>query len=264
MTESNYPSLSVMELLEFHGLRAAYVIVMLGSTSWDGFVWLHDNVIPEECRLPRSHLSMLVHHYGRLMGTGRRNKRHVLDADLLKEFNCARHWTPNEGTLNGFYARRLAARADATRRQMHWSVGSESGVEIRRRDVHSDEARSFIGSWEGFENVRAEAKIVEVGDEMLGHEDPGPARRRLLIDLSLRSALTEATVDRVLAVTSWQRVSAERCPGCAVISYLLENTVGQHTFPGRDGHQRSLVLTDDGHRALAQAFASIGFSPNQP
>lgn len=251
---SIYPTL---DLLERHGLRAAFFILMLGVRDWGHFQYLHETAVPEECRLPRDLLMALADDFRLLMSSATRRDEGVEDRDLLDEFNRARKWHPTTGSLREFYGSMLFDKASSSRVLLDWSVGRTAMGIIHHRDAIEEEARTFRGTWEGFPDVDAVAKIINVNPLNDGQVQP-----RLLVDVRIREKLTEAVVNRLLAIETWRRTDHNAYPGALTLSFLIDDTVSARTIRSHKNVWR-MVLTEDGRRLLAKAFASIGLSIDQ-
>lgn len=110
---SAFPTL---DLLEVYGLRSAFMLLIFAARSGSEFQKLHDEVIPGNCRLPRSRFIDLKHERTRFLG----NEEQVVVMDqrlvprpshevILREFNAARtdpmsrHRQGSRPTLLGYY-----------------------------------------------------------------------------------------------------------------------------------------------------------------
>lgn len=99
-TQNIFP---LLDTLEHHGLRQAYLILMFGARSWNRFQNLHDNAIPETCRLPREYLIALKKETG--VFRTKQSCAGISDELLLDEFEKARRGH----TLHAFYCSIIVA-----------------------------------------------------------------------------------------------------------------------------------------------------------
>lgn len=121
VTVMNASAFPTLDLLGQHGLRLAYLILMLGARSGGHLQRLHDEVIPLDCRLPRSLFIQLKHERKRMLETGGEEQDKFFrvspsDEVLLQEFNRARR-DPHEfkpATFRKYYEDLLRAHSKNT------------------------------------------------------------------------------------------------------------------------------------------------------
>lgn len=241
MIDSKYPTL---DLLELHGLRAAYVILLHGTRSWNHFQTLHDYHLPETCRLPRTQLLALKGESRRLMGV-RSGGLATKNNDLLAEFDRAR----GDRDLSAFHWALLRARLGMPEERTPASPHDVSWQDsVPFRNVVPGREGAFRGTWRG---VNVQVRVVlanSVGSQNDANYATIEAVRnfdKLSIDIRIEGTMAFARSVRAIE-------SMPRHP--SMIDMGWDRTLARSWFHyelGSDGLGKYLVAMDDLHRQVA-------------
>lgn len=260
--DSKYPTL---DLLERHGLRSAYVILMLGTCSWTHFQALHDAGVPEDCRLPRNLLMALKGEYRRLVEVPRSTV--VSTADLLDEFNRAR----GARTLDQFYWDRFLGSLNIPKEEApdedemygaRWQLGPPS------RMICSAGGQYFAGNWRG-QAVTVIAVLASPHGDMTDPEyDPIETAREfvdLYVQIVVPGDLTRAQMEEI--VTSPCHPAMRRAVRVGTKEFRTTRFYHELQIDGLareidrqegSGGSKDCYLTDAGVAQLTEIVADLG------
>jgi len=254
--DSKYPTL---DLLERHGLRAAYVILMLGTCSWTHFQALHEAGIPEDCRLPRNLLMALKGEYRRLVESPRSTV--LSTSDLLDEFNRAR----GNNTFGVLYWQRFVNSLNLPKEETpdddemfgpRWQLGAPT------RKLHTYEGKTFRGTWRGLD-VQVTAYLAcsegDVTDEEYRSLEAARGFQTLWVHIVHSSPLTKAQMEAVASVPrheAFLRVSRHRT-GITFYHELPSEGIGKHLV-AQDSRSTEADLSHAGLAQLTEIVARIG------
>lgn len=217
MEQGLYPTL---DLLKEHGLRSAYVLLMLGARSTSHFEKLHNEVVDLSCRLPHNLLMALCKERQRMLGIAETKPRksgsrgtviehRPSDEDLAKEFvqACGQanlgqyYWSLLSDHSCGWLVARPTTRIPGTfclerLRMTHH-------VRVKRADEHGNNREGFFAEWGGFSctGSLSYTRYIPVGGN-----DETPTIPVLTVGLTVKGTPNRETTKELLTRRAWSEL----------------------------------------------------------